>query len=87
MMDDLFDEVHSLEDSEIERGRQEGYNDGLAMGLLEGRELGVQKGYELGMLIYCDIPECIHFDSPDSPDCMQVSRLVSTPAAVKLGVN
>ena len=50
-MDDIFDELNSLEESEIERGRQEGYNDGLAMGLLEGRELGVQKGYELGMIM------------------------------------
>lgn len=48
MMDDLFDDVHALEESEIERGRREGYSDGLAMGLLEGRELGAQKGYELG---------------------------------------
>ena len=48
-MDDLFDGVHGLEDSEIERGREAGYNDGLAMGLLEGRELGAQKGYEIGV--------------------------------------
>lgn len=48
-MDDLFEELHGLEDAEIERGKEAGYNDGLAMGLLEGRELGAQKGYEIGV--------------------------------------
>ena len=48
-MDDLFEDLHGFEDAEIDKGKEAGFNDGLAIGLLQGRELGAQKGYELGV--------------------------------------
>ncbi|KAG2499666.1 hypothetical protein HYH03_002603 [Edaphochlamys debaryana] len=46
--DDLFGEALSVEESSIQKGREDGIRDGMVAGLAEGRELGIQKGYEIG---------------------------------------
>ncbi|GFR49834.1 hypothetical protein Agub_g11774 [Astrephomene gubernaculifera] len=46
--DDLFGAALSVEDTSIQKGREDGIKDGLLAGLAEGRELGIQKGYEIG---------------------------------------
>ncbi|GAX75125.1 hypothetical protein CEUSTIGMA_g2569.t1 [Chlamydomonas eustigma] len=47
--DDLFSDVHEIEQKLIAAGQGEGYRDGLTVGIMEGREIGVQKGYEIGL--------------------------------------
>jgi len=45
---DCFDELLSLEDQLIDKGKEEGVNAGKQAGLMEGTDLGIQKGTAIG---------------------------------------